>query len=37
MRKVAILAVLAALMGCETVEGLGRDISNTENAVRDTF
>ena len=37
MRLVAILAMLVALAGCETVEGLGRDISNTANVVRDTF
>ncbi len=33
MRKLMIFAVLAALSGCATVEGLGRDISGGANRV----
>lgn len=37
MRIVLLLGVLAALSGCATVDGIGRDISGAANLVRDTF
>jgi predicted small secreted protein len=38
MRKIAILAlVLGALAACNTVEGVGRDISGAARTVRNTF
>ena len=33
MRRLMILAVVATLSGCATVEGLGRDISGGANRV----
>lgn len=36
MRILLVLSFLA-LTGCETVGGLGRDISNTADAVQDAF
>ena len=33
MRKLMIFAILVALSGCATVEGLGRDISGGANRV----
>ena len=38
MRRVfAMLAVLAALSACNTVEGVGEDISDAARTVRNTF
>jgi predicted small secreted protein len=33
MKKLALLALIAALTGCATVEGIGRDISGGANRV----
>lgn len=33
MRKLLILALVAALAGCATVDGIGRDISGGANRV----
>ncbi|WP_245912928.1 entericidin EcnA/B family protein [Litoreibacter ponti] len=30
-------ALIALLTGCETIEGFGRDVSNTANAVQRAF
>ncbi len=38
MRRIVILALtLFALVGCETVEGVGQDISNAGRAMKRTF
>lgn len=37
MKKLMILAVLAALSGCGTVDGIGRDISGGANRVAGWF
>lgn len=37
MRSVLILCVLAALAGCATVEGMGRDISAGARKVGNAF
>ncbi|WP_128516725.1 entericidin [Tabrizicola thermarum] len=37
MKRLAILALLAALAGCNTIAGVGEDISGTARTVRDTF
>jgi predicted small secreted protein len=31
------LSAMLALAGCETVKGIGRDITNTSDAVQQTF
>ena len=33
MKKLMLMAALAALMGCATVDGIGRDISGGANRV----
>ncbi len=33
MKKLVVLALIAALSGCATVEGIGRDISGGANRV----
>lgn len=37
MKKLLILAVLAALAGCNTIAGVGEDISGGARTVQDTF
>jgi predicted small secreted protein len=38
MQKFAILALMVAVVaGCNTVEGMGRDVSDAAVAVRDWF
>ena len=37
MKKLVILAVLAALAGCNTIAGVGEDISGGARTVQDTF
>jgi predicted small secreted protein len=37
MKKLALLAVLAVLAGCNTIAGVGQDISAGANTVADTF
>jgi predicted small secreted protein len=38
MRRLAVLVtLLAALAACNTVEGVGEDISDAARTVRDTF
>ena len=38
MKKLALLiAALAALAGCNTIAGVGEDISGTARTVQDTF
>lgn len=37
MQKIMMLAVLAALAGCATVEGMGRDISAGANRASNLF
>jgi predicted small secreted protein len=37
MKKLALLAVLAALAGCNTIAGVGEDISGTARTVQNTF
>ncbi len=37
MKKLIILAALAALAGCATVEGAGRDISGAARGVQSWF
>lgn len=36
-RTTLALAMLAALAGCNTVDGIGRDISSTAQTVQRTF
>lgn len=37
MKKMILLAALAALAGCATVEGVGRDISGASRGVQSWF
>ncbi|PVA11570.1 entericidin EcnA/B family protein [Pelagivirga sediminicola] len=37
MKKLLILAALAAMTGCATVEGVGRDISGASRGVQSWF
>jgi predicted small secreted protein len=37
MKKLALLAILAALAGCNTIAGVGEDISGGARTVQDTF
>lgn len=37
MKKLMVLAVFAALAGCATVDGIGRDISGGANRVARWF
>ncbi|MBY0352079.1 entericidin EcnA/B family protein [Tabrizicola sp.] len=37
MKKLAILATLAVLAGCNTIAGVGADISSGARTVQDTF
>ena len=37
MKKLVLLAVLAVLAGCNTIAGVGQDISAGANTVADTF
>ena len=37
MKKLALLAVLAAIAGCNTIAGVGEDISGGARTVQDTF
>jgi predicted small secreted protein len=37
MKKLALLLVLAALAGCNTIAGVGEDISGGARTVQDTF
>ena len=37
MKKLLILAVLAALAGCNTIAGVGEDISGGARTVQETF
>jgi predicted small secreted protein len=37
MKILALLAVLAVLAGCNTIAGVGQDISAGANTVADTF
>lgn len=37
MKKLALLAVMAVLAGCNTIAGVGEDISGTARTVQDTF
>ena len=37
MTKRVLLAVLAVLAGCNTIAGVGEDISGTARTVQDTF
>jgi predicted small secreted protein len=37
MKKLLVLAVIAALSGCATVDGIGRDISGGANRVGGWF
>ena len=36
-RMVLAALVLAALSGCNTIDGIGRDISGAANTVKNTF
>ncbi len=36
-RMVLAALVLAALAGCNTIDGIGRDISGAANTVKNTF
>ncbi|MBL9063967.1 entericidin EcnA/B family protein [Tabrizicola sp.] len=37
MKKLMVLAALMALAGCNTIAGVGEDISGTARTVQDTF
>ena len=37
MKKLALLAVLAALGGCNTIAGVGEDVSAGARTVQETF
>jgi len=37
MKKLALLAVLAALAGCNTIAGVGEDVSAGARKVQNTF
>ncbi|WP_338548144.1 entericidin EcnA/B family protein [Roseovarius phycicola] len=37
MKKIALLALMAALAGCGTVEGIGRDLSSASRGVQNLF
>ena len=37
MKKLALVAVLLALSGCNTIAGVGEDISSGARTVQDTF
>ena len=37
MKKLALLIVLAALAGCNTIAGVGEDVSAGARTVQDTF
>ena len=37
MTKLALLVVLAALAGCNTIAGVGEDVSAGARPVQDTF
>ncbi len=37
MKKLALLAILAALAGCNTIAGVGEDVSAGARTVQDTF
>ena len=37
MKKLVLLAVLAAPAGCNTIAGVGEDISGGARTVQDTF
>jgi predicted small secreted protein len=37
MKKLVLLTVLAVLAGCNTIAGVGEDISGTARTVQDTF
>jgi predicted small secreted protein len=37
MKKLLLLATFVALAGCNTIAGVGEDISGTARTVQDTF
>ena len=37
MKTLLLLAALATLAGCNTIAGVGQDISGTARTVQDTF
>lgn len=37
MKKLALLAVLATLAGCNTIAGMGEDVSAGARTVQDAF
>lgn len=37
MLRIALFTALLGLAACETVEGMGRDISNASEAVQEQF
>lgn len=37
MKKIALFALIAALAGCATVDGIGRDISGASRGVQSWF
>ena len=37
MKKLALLAILAALAGCNTIAGIGEDVSAGARTVQDAF
>lgn len=37
MKKIALVAMIAALAGCATVDGIGRDISGASRGVQSWF
>jgi predicted small secreted protein len=37
MKKLALLAMMAILAGCNTIAGVGADISDGARTVQDTF
>jgi predicted small secreted protein len=37
MKKLALLAVLTVLAGCNTIAGVGEDVSAGARTVQDTF
>lgn len=36
LKRLAMLLVLAALAGCHTIEGVGRDIESAGDSIQDT-
>ena len=37
MKKIALVTLIAALAGCATVDGIGRDISGASRGVQSWF